>query len=234
LFVVSSDVEQLTIDSRRSLRASRERRGAALRRRRLLRGRRAALVVTGVFAVCAGGALAAPGDTDALSKSTVKAAQRALAVKADGVVGPKTKRAIRKHQRGEGLAVDGVLGPATLRSLGVTTDTDADDAPAAPAVPTPATGGDPPIQDAAATSLPAPSPAAAATLAKIAQCESGGDPTAISANGLYRGKYQFDVSTWAHMGGTGDPAAATEAEQDARAAQLLGLRGTAPWPVCGG
>jgi hypothetical protein len=36
------------------------------------------------------------------------------------------------------------------------------------------------------------------------------------------------------MGGTGDPAAATEAEQDARAAQLLALRGTAPWPVCGG
>jgi transglycosylase-like protein/putative peptidoglycan binding protein len=224
---LSSDVQQLTIDSRRSLRASRERRGAALRRRRLLRGRRAALVVTGVFAVCAGGALAAPGDTDGLSRDTIKAAQRALDVKADGVVGPKTKRAIRKHQRDEGLEVDGLLGPATLRSLGVTTD-DAD----APD-PSSSTGGDPPVQDTAASALPAPSPAAAATLAKIAQCESGGDPKALSANGLYRGKYQFDVSTWEHMGGTGDPAAAPEAEQDARAAQLLALRGTAPWPVCG-
>jgi peptidoglycan hydrolase-like protein with peptidoglycan-binding domain len=227
---LSSDVQQLTIDSRRSLRAARERRGAALRRRRLLRGRRAALVVTGIFAVCAGGALAAPGDTDGLSRDTIKAAQRALDVKPDGVVGPKTKRAIRKHQHDEGLAVDGLLGPATLRSLGVTADgADAPDAPA----PSSSTGGDPPAQDTAATSLPAPSPAAAATLARIAECESGGDPDAVSANGLYRGKYQFDVSTWQHMGGTGDPAAATEAEQDARAAQLLALRGTAPWPVCG-
>jgi peptidoglycan hydrolase-like protein with peptidoglycan-binding domain len=226
---LSSDVDQLTIDSRRSLRASRERRGAALRRRRVLRGRRAALIVTGVFAVCAGGALAAPGDTDTLSKETIKAAQRALDVKADGVVGPKTKRAIRKHQREENLAVDGVLGPATLRSLGVTTGTEDE-----PAEPTSSTGGDPPIQDASVKSLPAPSPEAAATLAKIADCESGGDPTAISPTGQYRGKYQFDVSTWEHMGGTGDPAAAPEAEQDARAAQLLAQRGTAPWPVCGG
>ena len=113
-----SDVDQLTIDARRSLRASRERRGAALRRRRLLRGRRAALLVAGVFAVTAGGALAAPGDTDTLSTQTIKAAQRALDVKADGVVGPKTKRAIRRYQREHGLDVDGVLGPQTLRSLG--------------------------------------------------------------------------------------------------------------------
>jgi hypothetical protein len=55
----------------------------------------------------------------------------------------------------------------------------------------------------------------------------------VSADGTYRGKYQFDRETWEHMGGTGDPAAAPEAEQDARAAQLLAKRGTAPWPVCG-
>jgi len=73
----------------------------------------------------------------------------------------------------------------------------------------------------------------ASALEKIAQCESGGNPAAVSADGQYRGKYQFDRSTWEHMGGTGDPAAAPEAEQDARAAQLLALRGTAPWPVCG-
>jgi hypothetical protein len=35
------------------------------------------------------------------------------------------------------------------------------------------------------------------------------------------------------MGGTGDPAAAPESEQDARAAALLAAQGTAPWPVCG-
>ena len=80
---------------------------------------------------------------------------------------------------------------------------------------------------------PAPAPSQAATLEKIADCESGGDPTAISPTGQYRGKYQFDRQTWQHMGGSGDPAAAPEAEQDARAAQLLARRGTAPWPVCG-
>jgi hypothetical protein len=226
-----SDVDQLTIDARRSLRASLERRGAALRRRRLLRGRRATLLVAAVFAVTAGGALAAPGDTDSLSTDTIKAAQRALDVKADGVVGPKTKRAIRRHQRRAGLEVDGILGPATLRSLGVATAGDDEEETG------PSTGGDPPTaqQQTAATDVPpAPTGEAAATLERIAQCESGGDPKAISADGTYRGKYQFDRETWERMGGTGDPAAAPEAEQDARAARLLEQRGTAPWPVCGG
>lgn len=72
-----------------------------------------------------------------------------------------------------------------------------------------------------------------AILDRIAQCESGGNPRAISSNGLYRGKYQFDRPTWASVGGSGDPAAASEAEQDQRAAILLRRRGTAPWPVCG-
>jgi hypothetical protein len=70
-------------------------------------------------------------------------------------------------------------------------------------------------------------------LAAIAACESGGDPTAIGGGGLYRGKYQFDFQTWASVGGTGDPAAAPEAEQDMRAAMLYERAGAAPWPVCG-
>ncbi len=85
----------------------------------------------------------------------------------------------------------------------------------------------------AAAETPAPSPApdsVAAHLARIAQCESGGDPTL--ANGQYRGKYQFDLATWQSVGGTGDPAAAPEAEQDRRAAMLYAQRGWAPWPVC--
>jgi hypothetical protein len=66
-----------------------------------------------------------------------------------------------------------------------------------------------------------------------AQCESGGDPGAISSSGLYRGKYQFDPQTWRSVGGSGDPAAAPEAEQDRRAAMLYAQRGSSPWPVCG-
>ena len=71
------------------------------------------------------------------------------------------------------------------------------------------------------------------TLDTIAACESGGDPTAVSSDGTYRGKYQFDYGTWASVGGSGDPAAAPEAEQDYRAALLYSQSGSSPWPVCG-
>jgi hypothetical protein len=71
-------------------------------------------------------------------------------------------------------------------------------------------------------------------LQSIAACESGGDPTAIGGGGLYRGKYQFSYETWQSVGGTGDPAAASEAEQDMRAQMLLERDGAGHWPVCGG
>jgi hypothetical protein len=93
---------------------------------------------------------------------------------------------------------------------------------------------------AAETARPSAAPAtggsgtAAPHLEAIAACESGGDPSAVGGGGAYRGKYQFDLGTWQSVGGTGDPAAASEAEQDARAAQLYAQRGSSPWPVCGG
>jgi soluble lytic murein transglycosylase-like protein len=71
-----------------------------------------------------------------------------------------------------------------------------------------------------------------ATLEGIAACESGGDPTAVNAAGYY-GKYQFDMGTWASVGGSGNPAEASEAEQDYRAALLYSRAGSSPWPVCG-
>jgi hypothetical protein len=70
-------------------------------------------------------------------------------------------------------------------------------------------------------------------LQAIAACESGGNPSAIGGGGAFRGKYQFDYGTWASVGGSGDPAAAPESEQDMRAAMLLARSGTSPWPVCG-
>lgn len=72
-----------------------------------------------------------------------------------------------------------------------------------------------------------------ATLDTIAACESGGDPTAVDSSGTYFGKYQFDTGTWASMGGSGSPAAASEAEQDYRASLLYSQAGSSPWPVCG-
>lgn len=72
---------------------------------------------------------------------------------------------------------------------------------------------------------------AGGTLEAIAACESGGDPTTNTGNGFY-GKYQFTQSTWQSVGGTGNPANASEAEQNRRAAILYARSGPGQWPVC--
>jgi hypothetical protein len=71
------------------------------------------------------------------------------------------------------------------------------------------------------------------TLEAIAACESGGDPTAVDSSGTYHGLYQFDYGTWGSVGGSGDPAAASPAEQTYRAALLYSQSGSSPWPICG-
>jgi hypothetical protein len=97
---------------------------------------------------------------------------------------------------------------------------------------TPATPAATPTAPAPATTPPASAPSG--TLQAIAACESGGSPSAVGGGGSYRGKYQFDQQTWESVGGTGDPAAASEAEQDQRAAALYAREGTTAWPTCGG
>jgi transglycosylase-like protein len=72
-----------------------------------------------------------------------------------------------------------------------------------------------------------------ARLARIARCESGGNPRAVGGGGRYRGLFQFDYGTWRGVGGKGDPAQASVREQYFRAAKLMKSRGSNPWPVCG-
>jgi lysozyme family protein len=193
-----------------SQRRSRTRRAEAVRRLRRLRGRRSGLAVLGASLVLAGGAMAETTSTSATKARAVApgvdvaAVQRALGISADGIVGPQTRRAIRSFQRANGLVVDGVVGPQTLGALGLSTSS----------VKAQGSSND------------------AALLARIAECESGGDPTIVSPDGRYRGKYQFSRATWRAMGGSGDPAQAPEAEQDRLAAALLAARGTSPWPNC--
>jgi hypothetical protein len=73
---------------------------------------------------------------------------------------------------------------------------------------------------------------ASPALQAIAACESGGNPATDTGNGFY-GKYQFTLSTWQAVGGSGNPARASESEQDRRAAALLAQAGPGQWPVCG-
>jgi hypothetical protein len=75
-------------------------------------------------------------------------------------------------------------------------------------------------------------PAASPVMEAIAACESGGNPATDTGNGFY-GKYQFALSTWNAVGGSGNPAQASEAEQDRRAEMLYARAGASPWPVCG-
>jgi resuscitation-promoting factor RpfB len=67
----------------------------------------------------------------------------------------------------------------------------------------------------------------------LARCESGGNPRAVSPNGMYRGLYQFSMGTWHGVGGAGDPIDASSAEQTYRAKILYNRSGRSPWPVCG-
>jgi soluble lytic murein transglycosylase-like protein len=71
------------------------------------------------------------------------------------------------------------------------------------------------------------------TLDAIATCESGGNPTAVDSSGTYYGLYQFDMGTWASVGGKGSPADASAEEQSYRASLLYSRAGSSPWPVCG-
>jgi uncharacterized protein YabE (DUF348 family) len=68
--------------------------------------------------------------------------------------------------------------------------------------------------------------------AALAQCESSGNPRAVNAAGYY-GLYQFSLSTWASVGGTGNPADASPEEQTLRAQILYERSGAGQWPHCG-
>lgn len=137
----------------------------------------------------------------------VKRIQAALGLPADGIFGPQTERAVKRFQRRKGLLVDGVVGPQTRGALGLE----------------PVTGS--PGRSTGSLRIPR-------ILHLIAECESGGDPRAVSAGGTYRGKYQFSRGTWRSLGGRGDPAAAAEAVQDRLALRLFRRSGSSAWPNC--
>jgi hypothetical protein len=74
----------------------------------------------------------------------------------------------------------------------------------------------------------------------LRNCESHGSYEAVSANGLYRGAYQFLQSTWDSVADRHypwlvgrDPATVEPWWQDAMTRALWSERGRSPWPVCG-
>ena len=147
----------------------------------------------------------------------VRRIQRRLRVSADGVFGKNTHRAVRRFQRRKGLGVDGVVGPVTRRAMRLRPFSRGSVVRGGGGGVAPVGGG---------LRLPA-------ILVRIAECESGGNPRAISPGGQYRGKFQFSRGTWKDYGGRGDdPAEASERHQDRIALRLYQARGTDPWPTC--
>ena len=184
----------------------------------------ALLCATGLVAASAASADTA-GSTGAMSTEivlkkgdrgkAVAAVQRKLGLKADGNFGTGTATAVKRFQKGQGLEADGIVGPATRRAMEL------------PAFKSSAVTRKGAKKKRGSTKVPA-------VLAQIAECESGGDITAVSSNGMYYGKYQFSKSTWKANGGQGtNPTEASEAEQDRVATKLYKAEGLDPWPACG-
>jgi peptidoglycan hydrolase-like protein with peptidoglycan-binding domain len=192
-----------------SKRRSRARRAEARSRLRRLRGRRSAIAVVGASLVMCGGAIAQQGG------GAAKSAAAKSSVRGSGVIA---------LQRALGIPADGIYGPQTRRAVmrfqranGLLVD---------------GIAGPQTLAALGVSASTTRSSRGGSTLRRIAMCESGGDPTAVSPDGRYRGKYQFSRATWRSLGGKGDPAAAPESVQDAMAAKLLAQRGTSPWPNC--
>ena len=71
----------------------------------------------------------------------------------------------------------------------------------------------------------------ASDLAKIRDCESGGNYSDNTGNGYY-GAYQFSESTWLGLGFSGYPNSAPPPIQDQAAALLARRSGWGQWPTC--
>lgn len=174
-----------------------------------------------------------------IGKAQVKRAQLLLRVSATGKHDTATRKTVKRFQELRGIETYGIIDLPTyleiknafalLETGGISVEQSTSAADGGGASPT--SPAEPELQ--LPENLAEISAKERSILDKIAQCESKGNPRAISSNGLYRGKYQFDRTTWKTVGGSGDPAVASEVEQDQRAAILLRRRGTQPWPVCG-
>ena len=64
--------------------------------------------------------------------------------------------------------------------------------------------------------------------ARLAQCESSGNPRAVNPAGYY-GLYQFSIPTWRSVGGSGLPSDASVEEQTMRAQMLQARSGWGQW-----
>ena len=66
----------------------------------------------------------------------------------------------------------------------------------------------------------------------LARCESGGNPRAVGGGGRYFGAFQFVLSTWRNLGGTGNPIDHSYAVQKSIAAKIPVSAWDTQFPTC--
>jgi hypothetical protein len=165
------------------------------------------------------------------AKPTKTKAQRKNKGKKKGADAPKDTNLSQVAAPAPTAAPAQVVAPPTIQ-VPATTAAPATTAPPPPPPPPP-----PPEPTVAPPAAGGPSEA---QWAALRQCESGGNYSIVSANGTYRGAYQFSTSTWNNVASQAypslvgmDPAAATPYNQDSMAKALYGMSGASPWPHCG-
>lgn len=109
-----------------------------------------------------------------------------------------------------------VLAPAMTSTTATPTTTEP-----APAAPSPRRN----------SGIVEPSTIQSDALASIRACESRSNYAADTGNGYY-GAYQFSLTTWQSVGGSGNPALASPSEQDMRAQMMINAGRRGEWPNC--
>ncbi len=190
------------------------------------------------------------GYADRVMKSTRQRANAARDAKADAETALK---ALRESQAAEQAALSDLASAERVIESALAEQRRLYEESKKPPPPPPTTKGSAPVSTSGSSASPDRSPATssappatsapappsggggdsiAAHLARIRQCESGGNYTLVSASGVYSGAYQFSDATWASVGGSGRASDASPAEQDMRARMLYERSGPGQWPHC--
>ena len=160
------------------------------------------------------------------SSSWVKSVQHALGVQPEsGYFGTVTDAAVRAFQTSVGLTPTGIVDTATWNALGTRVAEPAIDITTTELARTSATH---------RATIGVAAFVSSATALIVLERESGGSCTAVSSNGMYRGRWQMDRDFWSSHGGTefaARPDLATCAEQDQVAYNGWVERWWQPWPT---
>jgi peptidoglycan hydrolase-like protein with peptidoglycan-binding domain len=168
--------------------------------------------------------------------AAVSQVQRALHRHATGYFGSGTRHAVTRFQRRHHLMKDGVVGPKTRRAMHLRVRIIAPPAPAPAPAPAAAAAAAPQSTTTSSsttqsTTTQSTAGGSTAIPSSVVQCESGGNPNAVSP---YSGGGLYGIldSSWQAFGGTAyapHPYDASPSQQGAIAQKILASQGPSAW-----